>query len=69
VWLEPVVERLGENGGLAMIAMRKRFVGPAHTPEDLVVLAENAGVLFAGDLVFRGRIPYVGQAGSARSAR
>jgi len=41
-----------------------RHVGPAHTPEDLVVLAENAGVMFAGDLVFRGRIPYVGQADS-----
>ena len=39
-------------------------VGPAHTPEDLVVLAEHAGVMFAGDLVFRGRIPFVGQADS-----
>jgi glyoxylase-like metal-dependent hydrolase (beta-lactamase superfamily II) len=39
-------------------------VGPAHTPEDLVVQAEHAGVLFAGDLVFRGRIPFVGQADS-----
>ena len=41
-----------------------RPVGPAHTPEDLVVHAEQAGVLFAGDLVFRGRIPFVGQADS-----
>ncbi|WP_395703889.1 MBL fold metallo-hydrolase [Aquabacterium sp.] len=41
-----------------------RHVGPAHTAEDLVVYAERAGVLFAGDLVFRGRIPYVGQADS-----
>ncbi len=39
-------------------------VGPAHTPEDLVVHAERAGVLFSGDLVFRGRIPFVGQADS-----
>jgi glyoxylase-like metal-dependent hydrolase (beta-lactamase superfamily II) len=39
-------------------------VGPAHTPEDLVVYAEHAGVMFAGDLVFRGRIPFVGQADS-----
>lgn len=38
--------------------------GPAHTPEDLVVHAERARVLFAGDLVFRGRIPFVGQADS-----
>ncbi len=39
-------------------------VGPSHTPEDLVVHVEGAGVLFAGDLVFRGRIPFVGQADS-----
>jgi glyoxylase-like metal-dependent hydrolase (beta-lactamase superfamily II) len=41
-----------------------RHVGPAHTPEDLVVHAQHAGVMFAGDLVFRGRIPFVGQADS-----
>ncbi len=41
-----------------------RHVGPAHTPEDLVVYHERSRVLFAGDLVFRGRIPFVGQADS-----
>lgn len=41
-----------------------RHVGPAHTPEDLVVFVPRRGVLFAGDLVFRGRIPFVGQADS-----
>ena len=41
-----------------------RHAGPAHTPEDVVVYAERAQVLFAGDLVFRGRIPFVGQADS-----
>lgn len=41
-------------------------VGPAHTPEDLVVHLPEEGVLFAGDLVFRGRIPFVGQADSRR---
>jgi glyoxylase-like metal-dependent hydrolase (beta-lactamase superfamily II) len=40
--------------------------GPAHTPEDLVVHLPAAGVLLAGDLVFRGRIPFVGQADSRR---
>ncbi|OYU30996.1 MAG: MBL fold metallo-hydrolase [Comamonadaceae bacterium PBBC2] len=39
-------------------------VGPAHTPEDLVVYLPSEQVLFAGDLVFRSRIPYVGQADS-----
>ena len=41
-----------------------RHVGPAHTSEDLVVFVPKPGVLFAGDLVFRGRIPFVGQADS-----
>jgi glyoxylase-like metal-dependent hydrolase (beta-lactamase superfamily II) len=41
-----------------------QHVGPAHTPEDLVVFVPSRAVLFAGDLVFRGRIPFVGQADS-----
>ena len=40
--------------------------GPAHTPEDLVVALPGLRVLIAGDLVFRGRIPFVGQADSGR---
>lgn len=39
-------------------------VGPAHTPEDLVVLLPSERVLFSGDMVFRGRVPFVGQADS-----
>lgn len=39
-------------------------VGPAHTPEDLVVYLPSEKVLFAGDIVFRGRVPFVGQADS-----
>lgn len=41
-----------------------KHVGPAHTPEDEVVYLPQEKVLFAGDLVFRGRIPFVGQADS-----
>ena len=41
-------------------------VGPAHTAEDLVVYLPQEKVLFAGDLVFRRRIPFVGQADSGR---
>jgi glyoxylase-like metal-dependent hydrolase (beta-lactamase superfamily II) len=40
--------------------------GPAHTAEDLVVFLPQQRVLIAGDLVFRGRIPFVGQADSGR---
>lgn len=38
--------------------------GPAHSPEDLVVYIPKFKVLIAGDLVFRGRVPFVGQADS-----
>lgn len=48
-------------GGVKLLL---RPVGPAHTPEDLVVYLPSERVLFAGDLVFRGRIPFVGQADS-----
>ena len=41
-------------------------VGPAHTAEDLVVYLPQQRVLLVGDLVFRGRIPFVGQADSGR---
>ena len=39
-------------------------VGPSHTPEDVVIYLPDEKVLFAGDLVFRNRIPFVGQADS-----
>lgn len=39
-------------------------VGPAHAPEDLMIHIPSERVLFAGDLVFRGRIPFVGNADS-----
>jgi glyoxylase-like metal-dependent hydrolase (beta-lactamase superfamily II) len=41
-----------------------RHVGPSHTPEDLVINVPRERVLFAGDTVFRGRIPFVGLADS-----
>ena len=39
-------------------------VGPAHTPEDLAMAIEEENVLFVGDLMFAGRIPFVGDADS-----
>ena len=58
-WLDAdTVLELGEE------RLHLRHVGPAHTSEDLVVYAERSKVLFAGDVVFRGRIPFVGQADS-----
>lgn len=39
-------------------------VGPAHTGEDLAVWLAADQLIFSGDLVFRGRVPFVGQADS-----
>ena len=59
-WLDATESTL-TLGGLEFVIAH---VGPAHTPEDLVVVVPKLGVLFAGDLFFRGRIPFVGQADS-----
>jgi len=50
---------------LGGVNFQLRFVGPAHSPEDLALFVKEDGVLFAGDLVFRGRVPFVGDADSA----
>ena len=41
-------------------------VGPSHTPEDLTVFVPEDKVLFAGDLFFNGRLPFVGKANSSQ---
>lgn len=41
-------------------------VGPSHTPEDLTVFVPDEKVLFAGDLFFNGRLPFVGKANSSQ---
>ncbi len=46
-------------GGLTFHVLR---AGPAHTAEDLMLFVEEDGVLFVGDLMFTGRIPFVADA-------
>jgi len=58
-WLEG--ETAFRMGGLGF---RVFPVGPAHTPEDLAMAVEEENVLFVGDLMFAGRIPFVGDADS-----
>lgn len=50
-----------ESGG-----MRFRIIDSsgAHSPEDIMLFVEKDRVLFAGDLYFTGRIPFVGNADS-----
>jgi glyoxylase-like metal-dependent hydrolase (beta-lactamase superfamily II) len=54
-------EEVFKLGGLTF---RVFPLGPAHTPEDLAMLVEEEGVLFVGDLLFSGRLPFVGEADS-----
>jgi len=58
-WLEK-----DETFALGGLTFRVFRVGPAHTAEDLAMLVEEESVLFAGDLVFAGRVPFVGDADS-----
>jgi len=41
-------------------------MGPAHSPEDAIVVVPGEGVVFVGDILFAGRIPFVGEADSRR---
>ena len=50
---------------LGGITFRIVYSGGAHAPDDLLMLVVEEHVLFAGDLVFAGRIPFVGTADSS----
>lgn len=42
------------------------YMGPAHAPDDVVVVVRPQNVVFCGDIMITGRIPFVGEADSAR---
>lgn len=48
-----------EMGG---VHFKLRHVGPAHSPEDMAMLVEPDGVLYSGDVVYAGRVPFIGNA-------
>lgn len=49
---------------LGGVRFEVQHFGPAHSPEDLVVVVPQEGVVFSGDILFKGRIPFVGSADS-----
>lgn len=59
-WLEG--DEAFEMGG---VHFELHYVGPAHSPEDIAMLIKEDGTLYSGDLVFKGRVPFVGDADSA----
>ena len=36
-----------------------RHMGPAHAPGDSIMLVKELGVLFSGDVIYKGRIPFL----------
>ncbi len=48
------------------VKFRLEYLGKAHSNGDLAVLVEPDLVLYSGDLIFEGRIPFVGDADTRR---
>lgn len=36
-----------------------KYLGPAHAPGDTVMLVQDYGVLFSGDVIYKGRVPFL----------
>ena len=49
-----------ENFVMGGVHFSLRRLGPAHSPEDLTMLVEPDNVLYSGDIVYAGRVPFVG---------
>jgi glyoxylase-like metal-dependent hydrolase (beta-lactamase superfamily II) len=49
---------------LGGVRFEVHHLGPAHSPEDVIVVVPAEGVIFSGDILFAGRIPFVGEADS-----
>ena len=66
--LVPADRWLDDEASFTLNGMRFDLIhmGPAHSPEDLIVVLPGEGVVFTGDILFAGRIPFVGEADSKR---
>jgi len=49
-------EKRFELGG---VEFEIRHLGPAHAPGDSIMLVKNYGVLFGGDVLYGGRVPFL----------
>ncbi|MGD8743596.1 MAG: MBL fold metallo-hydrolase [Granulosicoccaceae bacterium] len=44
---------------LGGLSFEVRHLGPAHAPGDSIMLVREHGVLFSGDVIYKGRIPFL----------
>ncbi|MFO7603670.1 MAG: MBL fold metallo-hydrolase [Gammaproteobacteria bacterium] len=44
---------------LGGLSFEVRHLGPAHAPGDSIMLVKEHGVLFSGDVIYKGRIPFL----------
>jgi glyoxylase-like metal-dependent hydrolase (beta-lactamase superfamily II) len=73
-WVEPTMPLVAADrwldGDTSFTLNGIRFdvvhMGPAHSPEDVIVALPGEGVIFGGDLFFSGRLPFVGDADSSK---
>jgi glyoxylase-like metal-dependent hydrolase (beta-lactamase superfamily II) len=61
VWPDKLVEE-SFSFVLGGVSFNLNYMGKAHSDGDLAMLVEPDKVLFSGDLIFEGRIPFVGNA-------
>jgi glyoxylase-like metal-dependent hydrolase (beta-lactamase superfamily II) len=45
-----------ELGGISFML---KHLGPAHAPGDSIMLVKEYGVLFSGDVIYKGRVPFL----------
>lgn len=57
---------VGEKFTVGNIKFQINVIGPAHSDGDLTLYIENDRVLFSGDIIFEGRIPFIGNRNTKR---
>jgi glyoxylase-like metal-dependent hydrolase (beta-lactamase superfamily II) len=58
-WLER-----DESFTLGGVRFEINHLGPAHSPDDVIVVVPSERLVFSGDILVAGRIPFVGEADS-----